>query len=71
MSREMFIKQFVGNIELLNDLKTLGYGILNEYIPEIAERTDATDGHLHIGPDKLARENHSVFYNEDMKLFEM
>lgn len=71
MSNDDFLKQFVGNRELLNAFKSIGYGILNEYIPEVRKRTKATGPHLHIGPDDWARENHSVFYDKNMKLYNM
>lgn len=32
-----------------------GYGILNEIIPQVKNRTNATGNHFHIGPDKWAQ----------------
>lgn len=69
ISNDDFIRQFVGNKELLDELKRLGYGILNEYIPEMMIRTKATGPHLHIGPDRLSRDNHMLFYNKNMPLY--
>lgn len=54
MSQDDFLRQFVGNKALLDELRGLNYGILNEYIPQMRQRTGGTGGHLHIGPDTIA-----------------
>ena len=71
MSNDAFISQFVGNTPLLNELKKLNYGILNEYIPEVLAKTGGTGGHLHIGPDNWAWNMHSRFYNPNMPLYSL
>jgi hypothetical protein len=71
MTPNDFLRQFVGNKPLLDELKGLNYGILNEYIPEIRRRTGATGPHLHIGPDDISWRNHVQFYNPNMPLYTM
>ena len=69
MTNDDFLKQFVGNKALLDEMKGLGYGILNEYIAANLKRTGGTGPHLHIGPDNWARQTHADFYNPNMALY--
>lgn len=69
MSNAAFLKQFVGNKALLDEMRALNYGIINEYIPENLRKTGGTGGHLHIGPDTWAWNTHAKFYNPNMPLF--
>lgn len=69
MSNDDFIRQFVGNKALLDEMKALNYGIINEYIAANRKKTGATGPHLHIGPDTWAWQNHAEFYNPNMALY--
>lgn len=69
MAPEQFLKQFVGNTSLLNAIRDLNYGILNEYNAKNLKKTGGTGAHLHIGPDHSALAGIKAFYNPNMSLF--
>ena len=63
VSWKQFKQEIYGNPRIMNYLRQKNWGILDETIPSIKQRTGATGDHLHVGPDQIARKMLSEYIN--------